>query len=235
MPHPDSNWLDALPRTRCIAEYSLWSANLIALDDDLARVGSLADIYHIDVADGVFAPSLLYFPDLVAALRKRTRIPFHVHLMVDDAVLLAQVDQFADAGADLISVHVENRNAAAALARIRARGLKCGVVLRVETPVAETAPFAEEIDFLTLLGTSIGVKGQGLNPAAPSRLTEAAHLIAARKSAARCVLAADGGIRAETVPLLFGAGAETVVMGSLAYGAADLAERMAWLHGLKRA
>ena len=235
MMRPNSDWFDALPAHRLIAEYSVWSANLIALDADFQRVGHHADIYHMDVADGVFAPSLLFFPDLVAGLRQQTAIPFHIHLMVDDAVLMAQIDQFAEAGADLISVHAEHLNAAQGLARIKALGLRGGVVLRVETPVAQVADFMEDVDMLTLLGTRIGVKGQGLDPTATARLQQAAALIKGRRSVARCVLAADGGIRSETVPLLYSAGAETVVLGSLAYGAPDLAERMAWLHGLKRA
>ena len=233
MPKPDANWLDALPRSHCLAEFSLWSANLLALEADVLRVGALADIHHIDVADGVFAPSLLFFPDLVAALRQRTAIPLHVHLMCADAVLLAQIDQFAEAGADLISVHVENANAAEGLARIAGLGLKAGVVLRLETPVGAVAPLIEAVDMLTLLGTRIGVKGQSLDPTATARLAEAKALIAARQNAGRCLLAADGGIREETVPLLVAAGAETVVMGSLAYGAADLGARIAWLQGLR--
>ena len=243
MPKPDANWLEALPRTHCLAEFSLWSANLTGLEADLLRVGNLADIYHIDVADGVFAPSLLFFPDMVAALRKKTAIPFHVHLMCVDAGLLAQVDQFAEAGADMISVHVENGNAAEALTRITALGLKAGLVLRVETPVADALPLIAAVDILTLLGTRIGVKGQSLDPAATARLGQARALIAGRHAAGshaegrhaagRCLLAADGGIRQDTVPLLVAAGAETVVMGSLAYGAPDLAERIGWLQGLR--
>ncbi|MBC7476914.1 MAG: ribulose-phosphate 3-epimerase [Pseudorhodobacter sp.] len=233
MPKPDANWLDTLPRSRCLAEFSLWSSNLIALDADVARVGDLVDIYHIDVADGVFAPSLLFFPDIVAALRKRTAVPFHVHLMCADAVLLSQVDQFAEAGADLISVHVENGNAVEALARIKGHGLMAGVVLRVETPVEAAGPFMEAVDMLTLLGTRIGVKGQSLAPTATTRLGQARALIAARRTPSRCILAADGGIRAETVPLLVAAGAETVVLGSLAYAAEDLSARIAWLRGLR--
>ena len=233
MPHPPADWFETLPQTRCLAEFSLWSANLIAMDADLSRVGRHADIYHIDVADGAFAPALLFFPDLVAALRKRTDIPFHVHLMTADAVLMAQIDQFAEAGADLISVHAENANAGQAITRIRALGLRAGLVLKLETPVATAAPLIEQLDVLTLLGTSIGVKGQGLDPTATDRLHQAAALIARRANPARCVLAADGGIREQTVPLLVKAGAETVVMGSLAYGAPDLAARIEWLHGLK--
>ncbi len=232
MPIPAADWFDTLAQGRCLAEFSLWSCNLIAMEADLVRVGTQVDIYHIDVADGVFAPALLFFPDLVAALRRKTTIPFHIHLMMDDAILLAQIDQFAEAGADLISVHAENANAALALARIGHLGLRAGIVLRVETPVSAAEPFIEDIDFLTLLGTRIGVKGQSLDPGATTRLGQAAARIAARTNPKRCVLAADGGIRQETVPLLVKAGAETVVLGSLAYAAPDLAARIAWLRGL---
>lgn len=230
MPRPNADWLAALPRTRLLAEYSMWSADLIRLADDLTRITPHADILHIDVADGHFAPALLFFPDLVARLRDQTAIPIHVHLMVADAVLLSQIDQFAEAGADLISLHAENANAAEGLDRIDGHGVKAGMVLRVETPVARSAPWLGRLDMLTLLGTAIGVKGQGLDPTATARLQEAAGLIAA--TGRRIVLAADGGIRDTTVPLLRAAGAETVVMGSLAFGAPDLAERMRWLHAL---
>jgi ribulose-phosphate 3-epimerase len=231
MPRPDRDWIAKLPRTRLLAEYSMWSADLIRLADDLARITPHADILHVDVADGHFAPALLFFPDLVARLRDQTALPIHVHLMVADAVLLAQIDQFAEAGADLISLHVENAAVAgAALDRIADHGLKSGMVLRVETPVARAAPWLGRLDMLTLLGTAIGVKGQGLDPTATARLQQAGTLIAA--TGRRIVLAADGGIRDTTVPLLRQAGAETVVMGSLAFGAPDLAERMRWLHAL---
>lgn len=230
MPRPAQNWITDLPRSRLLAEYSMWSADLIRLADDLIRITPHADILHVDVADGHFAPALLFFPDLVARLREQTALPIHVHLMVADAVLVSQIDQFAEAGADLISLHVENANAGAGLERIAQHGLKSGMVLRVETPVAEAAAWLPRLDMLTLLGTAIGVKGQSLNATATARLQEAAGLIAA--TGKRIVLAADGGIRDTTVPVLRAAGAETVVMGSLAFGAPDLAERMRWLHAL---
>ena len=228
---PGTDWLAKLPTDRLIAEYSMWSADLIRLADDVTRIEGHADVLHIDVADGHFAPALLFFPDLVARLRGATGIPIHVHLMVADAVLVSQVEQFADAGADLISIHAENADVAdEALAVIKARRLAAGIVLRVETPVAACKPFLDRVDFLTLLGTAIGVKGQGLDPAATDRLLEAKALI--WETGRRIVLAADGGIREHTVPELRAAGAETVVMGSLAFGADDLAARMRWLHGL---
>lgn len=233
MSTPKADWIEALPRNRLMGEFSMWSANLTRLADDLARIEAHADILHIDVADGHFAPAMLFFPDLVAAMRKATARPIHVHLMVADNVLLEQVSQFADAGSDLVSIHVENAAVAnAALALLAQRNVAAGMVLRVETPVERVAPFLKQLRFLTLLGTAIGVKGQGLDPKATSRLETAKAMIAEAKPPKRIVLAADGGIRDNTVPLLRKAGAETVVLGSLAFGAPDLAERMAWLHAL---
>lgn len=226
---PVPGWLDALPR-RLLAEFSLWSADLADLAGDLTRTAPHADLYHVDVADGHFAPALLFFPDLVAAVRRRTAVPIHVHLMVADAILAAQVEQFAEAGADLISVHAENADAASAIDRIERRGLAAGLVLELDTPVAAAAPHLGRIRVLTLLGTAIGVKGQGLAPQAEARLREARALVAG--AGRRIVVAADGGIRDHTVPALRKAGAETIVMGSLAFADPDLAARIAWVRGL---
>jgi ribulose-phosphate 3-epimerase len=229
----DKNWIDRLPRTNLIAEYSVWSANLVLLQEDITRVEPHADVLHIDVADGHFAPAMLFFPDLVAAIRKISTKPIHVHLMVADAILLSQIEQYCDAGSDLISIHVENEAAAdSGLDLLEKRGVPAGMVLRVETPVERISKFIPRLRFVTLLGTAIGVKGQGLDENATIRLGVAQKLIAASGAKHRIVLAADGGIREHTVPLLRAAGAETVVLGSLAFGAPDLAERMAWFKGL---
>lgn len=233
MPAPAPTWIDDLPSNRLVGEFSVWSADLIRLADDLARIGPHADVLHIDVADGHFAPAMLFFPDLVAAIRKVSSVPIHVHLMTTDDVLLAQIEQFAEAGSDLISIHAENGAVAdQALDMLAAKGVAAGMVLKVETPVARAARYVPRLRFLTLLGTAIGVKGQGLDPQAADRLREAKQLIERSGATSRIVLAADGGIRENTVSVLRQAGAETVVLGSLAFGAPDLAARMAWLHGL---
>lgn len=233
MPVPAPTWIDDLPSNRLVGEFSVWSADLIRLADDLARIGPHADVLHIDVADGHFAPAMLFFPDLVAAMRKVSSVPIHVHLMATDDILLAQIEQFAEAGSDLISIHAENGPVAdQALDMLAAKGVAAGMVLKVETPVARAARYVPRLRFLTLLGTAIGVKGQGLDPRAADRLREAKQLIERSGATSRIVLAADGGIRENTVSVLRQAGAETVVLGSLAFGAPDLAARMAWLHGL---
>jgi ribulose-phosphate 3-epimerase len=228
-----AHWIDALPRDRLIAEFSVWSADLVRLASDMERIADHADILHIDVADGHFAPALLFFPDLVAAIRKVSKVKTHVHLMVADAILREQINQFADAGADLISIHVENSEVAEeALDLLDERCIASGMVLRIETPVESVAKYLPRLRFVTLLGTAIGVKGQGLNEKAAERLQIAKNLIARSSAKHRVVLAADGGIRDNTVPLLRAAGAETVVLGSLAFGAPDLKARMQWLHSL---
>lgn len=227
---PPSDWLETLPRDRLMAEMSLWSADLARLGAEIARTEPFTDLYHIDVADGHFSPALLFFPDLVAVCRRCTARPLHVHLMAADAVLGTQIRQFADAGVDAISIHAENENLKAGLDLIDSLGLVAGIVLQVQTPVSAAAAFFERIGLLTLLGTRIGAKGQTLDPQAGNRLREARALIAKRATPGRIVLCADGGIREHTVPDLARAGAETVVMGSLAFEAEDLAQRMAWLH-----
>jgi len=232
MTRPAAGWIDRLADDRLLAEFSLWSADLLRLADELLRIGPYADLLHVDVADGHFAPALLYFPDLVAAIRKATDLPIHVHLMVDDSVLLNQIEQFADAGADLISIHAENTMLTdSALGLITDKGLVAGLVLKVDTPVAKAVRYLPRLGMLTLLGTAIGVKGQGLDERACDRLQEAKAYIQAARVGRRIVLAADGGIRETTVPQLRKAGAETVVLGSLAFAAPDLAARMAWVKG----
>ncbi|NEJ69704.1 D-allulose-6-phosphate 3-epimerase [Rhizobium phaseoli] len=233
MPTPPKNWIADLPKDRLIAEFSVWSADLMRLADDLARVDPHVDILHIDVADGHFAPAMLFFPDLVAGVRKVSARPIHVHLMVADSIIMSQIEQFADAGSDLISLHVENESVAdEALDLLDRRGIAAGMVLKVETPVERIEKYVSRLRFVTLLGTAIGVKGQGLDEKAGARLQQAKQIIAGCGAADRIVLAADGGIREHTVPLLRQSGAETVVLGSLAFNAPSLDERMAWVRAL---
>lgn len=225
---PKPTWFEDLPRDRCIAEVSMWSADLGRLGDEAERIEPYADVLHIDVADGVFAPAFLFFPDLVAAIRKRTDLPLHVHLMAEDRILLPQVQQFLESGADLISVHVENQNATEAVDMITDAGVHAGIVLQLETPVQQAAPLLEKTRMLTLLGTALGVKGQDLSPLANGRLVEARKMVAEHGSN-RHIVAADGAIREHTVLGLLRSGAQTVVMGSLFFGASDLAAVTDWL------
>lgn len=227
-----ADWIGSLPADRLICEFSVWSADLVRLADDMQRIAAHCDLLHVDVADGHFAPAMLFFPDLVAGLNKVAAARIHTHLMVADAILHDQINQFADAGSSLISIHAENADINAALDLLDKRGIAAGMVLKVDTPVEAFLPYLPRLQFVTLLGTAIGIKGAGLDPRATDRLRKAKALIASARLPHRVVLASDGGNREHTVPLLRQAGAETVVLGSLVFGAPSLTDRMAWLHGL---
>lgn len=219
------------PRDRLAVEVSLWSADLADLGAEVTRLGPYADVFHIDASDTRFVPSPLFFPDLVAALRPHTAVPFHVHLMAERALPL--VEDFARAGVDLLSVHAEAEDAAEALQAIRALGGAAGLALRLNTPIDTVAPYLDDADFVVLIGTPLGTKGTAMDPAAPNRVR---HLraLATRAGRAHLPVIADGGIREHTIPALTAAGADAVVAGSVLLASDDLAAATTWLHNQRR-
>lgn len=219
-----------LPSNRLLADVSLWSADLANLAAAIERVEQFADSFHFDVSDAHFSPSLLFFPDLVRALRPLTSQLFHIHLMVVRPTAL--IEDFVASGADIITVHAEvgEPEAAAAIQTIRRAGCSAGLALRLDTPIAESRPYLDCIDALLLLGTALGVKGQDLAPEACDRMASAASMLGERR--ARVRLIADGGIRSHTVPLLHQAGADVVVPGSLVFQSQNMAETFSWLRAL---
>ena len=152
--------------------------------------------------------------------------------MVDDRKLMNQIEQFAMAGADIISIHAENSKLEEGLALIRSLGCSVGIVLQLQTAVMAVEPFLKQLAMLTLLGTKMGIKGVELDPQAEARIQQARKMIDEAAESSLTLLAADGGIREQTVPKLRRSGADTIVMGSLAFDAGDLAGRMRWVHGL---
>lgn len=224
-----TGWTD-LPRSRLLADVSLWSADLANLAREVRRLDPFADSFHLDVCDAHFAPGLLFFPDLVRALRPLTGRPFHVHLMAERPTSL--IADFVAAGAGLITVHAEigEGEVESAIQAIRRAGRSAGLALRLETPLAAAQPYLDRIDALLLLGTATGVKGQDLAPEAPARIAGAAALLGERRAQVRLI--ADGGIRSNTVALLRRAGADAIVPGSLVFRSQNLAETFAWLHAL---
>lgn len=210
-----------------LLDVSLWSADLVNLASGIERISPYADSFHIDVADGHFAPTLLFFPDMVSAIRKCTRKPLHVHLMVTHPLDI--VPSFIDAGADLITIHVENGRVAETLSAIRSAGLHAGLAIRLDTPVEALAPYGGTVDQVISLGTHIGIKGADLAPEACDRLRAIRRLFG---GAPGTKLYADGGIRRHSVPLLREAGADAIVPGSLIFQAEDQQAVYRWLKSL---
>jgi len=218
------------PGDRLLTDVSLWSAGLGNLQAAVERLSPYADSFHFDVADAHFVGDLLFFPDLVAALRPHTSRPFHAHLMVEEPSKL--VDRFASAGAGLITIHCETgeREVREAMARIRVRGCAVGMALALETPVEAIAPYASLVDAVVVMGTQLGVKGKALAPNACGRIGEMAALLERVSRRSRVPIIADGGIRKETAPMLRAAGADAIVPGSLVFEAGGLEEVFRWIH-----
>jgi ribulose-phosphate 3-epimerase len=225
-----NQWND-FPKDRLLAEISLWSADFTRFGAEIERIDPYADLYHIDVSDGHFVPGLLFFADLVAALRPLTQKKFHVHLMTTNP--LAHVEDFIQAGANFITVHAENGPLApAALQKIRQCGAGAGLCLGLDVAPESVLPYLELVDVVVMMGTPMGVKGVEPSKQAQTRMRAMRALIDQAGLKEQVKLMADGGIRNHTVPLLREAGADGVVMGSLAFKSSDLAETFRWLRSL---
>jgi ribulose-phosphate 3-epimerase len=210
-----------------LLDVSLWSADLVNLASEIESVLPYSDSFHIDVADGHFVPTLLFFPALVVAIRAITAKPLHVHLMVSDPASLVQ--PFIEAGADVITVQVETRTVSDALAIISRAGRKPGVALLLETPVSALRDHLAHVDVIIAMGTPVGVKGVDLAPQACGRLRAIRNLINQYSDAQ---LYADGGIREHTVPELRKAGTDAIVPGSLLFNSPDKLRVYEWLKSL---
>jgi ribulose-phosphate 3-epimerase len=219
-----------LPTGRLLADFSLWSSDLTNLAGEIRRTEPFADMYHLDVADGDFVPSLLFFPDLVAALRPLTQKPFHVHLMTTNPADL--IDDFADAGADIITIHYENADRDDVLAQIRAKGISTGLAIQLETPIESAVEYFNQVDAFVLMGTRLGIKGVGLDDEACPRIAKLRSLLKREGLPGKIKIQGDGGIRDHTVPQLRLAGADIITPGSLAFKSPDLLETTLWLRSL---
>jgi len=193
---------------------SLWSADLANLAAEIRRIEPFTERWHLDVADGHYVRNLLFFPDLIAQLRKLTRLPFEVHLMVTDP--LNWIDPFVEAGADIIIFCLDAaKNPSEILAAIKARGKMAGCSLLITEGLEQVEPYWNELDVLCLVGTAMGIKGASMDAGVPGKIKAAKQIIERRGLGT--VIEADGGIRRETVPLLARAGADFIVPGSLMF------------------
>ncbi len=207
---------------------SLWSADLGNLAAEMRRVEPFSDRWHLDVADGHYVHNLLFFPDLVAQLRKHSALPFEVHLMVTDPS--SWIDPFIEAGADIIIFcHDASPTPLKLLQTIRGRGKQAGVSLLIDEPIELLEPLWPQLDVLTIVGTAMGIKGAGMDPRVPEKIRQARQIIQER--ALPCIVEADGGIRRETVPLMAKAGVDFIVPGSLMFRE-NPPEMRQWLAGL---
>ena len=194
---------------------SLWSADLTNLGADMVRVAQYSERFHLDVADGHYVPTMLFFPDLVKQLRPKTTVPFEVHLMTTEPE--AWIDPFADAGANGIIFCLDStKNPKQLIDQIKKRGMFAGVSLLITEGLELIEPFWADLDLLTIVGTAMGIKGASMADHVPSKIRDAKRIITERGYKTEIQL--DGGIRRNVVPIMSRAGADWIVPGSLMFG-----------------
>jgi ribulose-phosphate 3-epimerase len=177
-----------------------------------------ADWIHVDVMDGHFVPNLTFGPKMVADLRKATRLPLDVHLMIERPE--EWVDRYADAGASYLTIHVEaSRDVPGTLAAIRARGVRPGLTLNPETAVDAVLPHLGSLDLALVMSVRPGFGGQKFIDSALGKITALRKALDARKLAAE--LEVDGGIKPDNAAGIVAAGATVLVAGSAVFDDPD--------------
>jgi ribulose-phosphate 3-epimerase len=199
------------------------------LSADFSRIGEAvelaeragADLIHVDIMDGHFVPNLTLGPRLVASIRKRTRLPIDVHLMVENP--RAFVPLFHEAGADWISLHVEATvHLHKDVTMIRDLGRKAGVVLNPATPIHTLRDIIGDVDFILLMSVNPGWGGQSFIPSCLDKIRDLKAWL--RKEKLEVPIEVDGGIKLDNLEDILRAGMDIVVAGSAIFEAPDPAE-----------
>ncbi|MBO5653481.1 MAG: ribulose-phosphate 3-epimerase [Clostridia bacterium] len=177
-----------------------------------------AEWVHLDVMDGAFVPNLSFGPSVIASLRKTSRLFFDVHLMINEPI--RYVEEFAKAGADMITVHVEAcRDVAETLLKIRSLGVMAGLSLKPGTPQEALYPYLSLCDMILVMSVEPGYGGQKLIPETMGKLKALKEELTAR--GAEILLEVDGGVNGETAAMVRESGADVLVAGSAVFGKPD--------------
>ena len=210
---------------------SILSADFVNLERDIRALGDNgADLVHVDIMDGIFVPNISIGIPVVQSIRPTTQLPLDVHLMIDRPV--RYVEQFCDAGADIVTVHVEadsEDGTHEALRRIHAKGKKAGIVLKPKTPASAALPFINEVEMILIMTVEPGFGGQKFMADMMPKVEAVRRYIDAMNP--ECELEVDGGVDPKTAPICIHSGANVLVAGSAVYKADDIPGRIAQLRG----
>lgn len=180
-----------------------------------------ADWLHVDIMDGCFVPNITIGPQAVAALKKSVRIPLDVHLMIQYPQ--KYIKQFAEAGADIITVHVEAQHPVKkTLKEIKKLGCKCGLVINPDTPAEKLKKYLKDVDMVLVMSVYPGFSFQKFIPGVLPKVRKLRSWI--NKLGKKIYLQIDGGINPENAKLAIEAGVNVLVAGGAVYGKKNIRE-----------
>lgn len=208
---------------------SILSADFAHLADELKKVTDAgAEYIHLDVMDGTFVPEITIGAGVVKSLRKISNAVFDVHLMVEHPE--TQIKSFADAGADIITFHVEAaKHPHRIIQQIHELGCKAGVALNPGTSLSMVEELVEDADMILIMTVNPGYAGQKFIESMLGKIHMLYHMIEEMET--ECDIQVDGGINAETSVLVRESGANILVAGSAIFGAADVAKAVKDIRG----
>ncbi len=211
---------------------SLLSCDFAKMGEEVKKVDSAgADWIHLDVMDGHFVPNLTIGPAIVSAVRPYTNLPFDVHLMIDDP--FDYIDAFADAGADIITFHVEAKSDIdKTIEKINARGIKPGLVIKPKTPAEAVYDYLDKVYVILVMTVEPGFGGQSFMADMMPKVTAVKAECA--KRGLEVLVEVDGGISEKTAPAAASAGVDVCVSGTGVFKAEDTAAAISAIRNANR-
>jgi len=206
---------------------SILSADGSILSEEITAVEKAgADWIHIDVMDGHFVPNITMGPAIISALRKTTKLPFDVHLMIENPE--NYIESFARAGADIITVHVEAANHLhRTIDIIKKAGKKAGVSLNPETPLTQIEEILPDIDLLLIMSVNPGFGGQQFIKTTLPKISKAKKILSTLSN--KPLLEVDGGVNLKNIGGIARAGADVLVAGASIFGTDDYSQTISAL------